>query len=244
MALSPLQKSFLASAGISSILFGIATAPIAFFGSHPIEVQVRNQPVLDTEISDLAGPYLGIAGAVSAALGLSILGVGGWRSAANQSETERTKRFDLEQSLLTREAELERIKFSDARLKAENFDKFMQPEGDSALQHQSTLPEFVPASTPYGVPQSASSTVRQGYDRRGMYAVEATPGATAPYLYTANAKTAEHLGASTVSKGGSYAATRDHHDGADTQIEAVMDQLRDLMTRVESLQTDSEKIVA
>lgn len=132
MTLSPLQKSFLSSVCVSSALFAATTVPLAMFRSQPVEVQLQNRPVFESELSDLTGPYLGIAGTFSLALGAGILGISGWRSAARKSEADEAKSSELERNLLAYQAELERIKFSDARLKAQDLDAFLEPQAEPA----------------------------------------------------------------------------------------------------------------
>lgn len=132
MTLSPLQKSFLSSVCVSSALFAVTTVPLAMFRSQPVEVQLQNRPVFESELSDLTGPYLGIAGAFSLALGAGILGMSSWRLAASKSEADEAKSSELERNLLAYQAELERIKFSDARLKAQDLDAFLEPQAQPA----------------------------------------------------------------------------------------------------------------
>ena len=128
MTLSPFQKALVSSVCVSSAVFTIATVPLAMFRSQPVEVQVQNEAVFASELNALAGPYVGVAGALSLALGAGILGVSGWRLAATKSEAEQAKSSDLQRDLMASQAELERIKFSDARLKAQGLEAFLGGE--------------------------------------------------------------------------------------------------------------------
>lgn len=267
MSLSPLQKSLLLSVSVSSVLFGVSTVPLALFNSLPVEVQVRNQPVFEDEMNALAGPYLGVAGAVSAALGVGILGMSGWRSAASKTEHEQTARADLEKNLLACKAELERIKFSDARLQMEKLGDFLQPEL-APLPNQQMIPAYqapnaVPAQ-PYEVVQNhvqglhyaLGSAAAHGPanggtaihpQRHGGYAAVDAPQPHKPHLYTANAQVAEHLGASSVAKAAVPVASAANHaseQAPDKQIEAMLQQMHDLMVRVESLRAGNTNQMA
>ena len=140
MTLSPFQKALLSSMCVGSAVFTAATLPLAIFRSQPVEVQVRNESIFSSELSALAAPYLGIAGVFSTAVGVGILGVSGWRSAARKSEDEQAKSSKLQKSLLDYQVELERIKFSDARLTAQNLGTFLEPQNASSPQAIAAVP--------------------------------------------------------------------------------------------------------
>lgn len=268
MSLSPMQKSILLSTSVSSVLFGVSTVPLALYSSSPLEVQFRNQPVFDNEMKALAGPYLGLAGTVSVALGVGFLGMSGWRSAATQSETEKSKRSDLEKHLLACKAELERIKFSDARLQTEKLGDFLQPERVPAPQRQSAPARAVSPSsyqvisspTPnrsHGIagnhslaaanpPRHPAATTFQPQGA-GMHTAGTVtePQPTKPQLYTANAQVAQHLGASPITKAATPKPPAQQADmGSEREIQVMLKQLSDLMARVESLQDGGANQVA
>lgn len=146
MTLSPLQKSFVSSLCVGSTVFTAAAVPLAVFGSQSVEVQMQNQPVFASEMRALAGPYLGLAGTFSAAVGAGIMGMSGWRLAARRSEADKAKSSELERSLLAYQAELERIKFSDARLKAQALEAFLeQDQVPNSSEASAPMPAAAPA---------------------------------------------------------------------------------------------------
>lgn len=273
MSLSPLQKSLLTSASIGSVLFGILTIPLAAYRSLPVEVNIRNQPVFENELNALAGPYLGVAGTVSVALGIGILGISGWQAAGTQSEVEKAKRSELERNLIACKAELERIKFSDARLQNEKLGDFLQPEHPPVTQqHQASTPQPVYHEMP-----AQACAVVQGQQYLEHYRPTASnhrpaPTQTVPssavsyslpgeaptaqpsssssraHLHTTNAQVAANLATAPIS----YEPTASENFPADNHVEAnseqnlqvMLTQLHELMARVESLQTEKTNPMA
>jgi hypothetical protein len=266
MSLSPLQKSLLASASVGSVIFGVSTIPLAANSSLPVEVKVRNQPVFEDEMNALAGPYLGVAGTVSIAVGIGILGMSGWRSAASHSESEKVKRSELEKNLLACKAELERIKFSDARLQNEKLGDFLQPEPARALQQHQTVPsQQMPQGMPsqsYAVIQDQQYVVHQPAASvqsptaspnptklggshaftREMQVAQVPEHSSRSHLYTTNAQVAQNLGAASIGHQPHAAqSTLANHVlevDSDPNMQAMVRQLHDLMARVESLQAE------
>lgn len=237
MALSPLQKSLLASTCVSSVLFAVSTAPLAFFNSLPIEVQVRNQSFFSGEVNDLAGPYLGITGAISVALGAGILGISGWRSASNRIESEKGKNTELERNLLSCKAELERIKFSEARLKTEHLEEFL--EAKPFPQRQAAPAYHVSAVTtpaPYELAHSRTGISHQPSQQSNGHQ---------PYKILASTERTVSSQPVELDRNGSRASLSPNREkAADNQLEVVLDQIRDLMERVESLQAENSDQVA
>lgn len=137
MPLSPLQKALLSSLCISGAVFTVSTAPLAMYRSQSLQVQVQNESVFAAELDALAGPYIGIASAISLLIGAGVLGISGWRTAAKESEVEQARAAELERNLLASKAELERVKFSEARLKAQGLEGFL--ETDAAVMPPSSL---------------------------------------------------------------------------------------------------------
>ncbi|MBE7383499.1 MAG: hypothetical protein F6J95_019040 [Leptolyngbya sp. SIO1E4] len=186
MTLSPLQKALVSSVCVSGALFTATTVPLAMFRSQPVEVQVQNQPVFESELNALAGPYLGVAGTFSVALGASILGMTGWRLAASKSEAEQAKSSELKRDLLAYQAELERIKFSDARLKAQDLEAFLEPHQSAGIQ-PAAMPIHQQAAAP--VVQHNSSTVRNtvlAAEKKPLTAVPTPQGSEPQTLHNAN----------------------------------------------------------
>lgn len=242
MALSALQKSLLMSFSAGSILFGVSTVPLALFRSLPIEVQVSEQVVFENEVNALAGPYLGITGAVSAALGFGILGLSGWRSSAAKAEHEQEKRSQLENHLLASKAELERVRFSDARLAAEQLDGFLKPQSQTISEPQPMLEKSFWNRTNA---KNYEVIASHGYEHPGNGFTNSAPQtAAASDTYQrqsdiASSKEAQNSEPTKLSRG------EHSEERLEQEIKSVLGQLNDLVARVESIQgADQAQIAA
>ncbi|WP_346291431.1 hypothetical protein [Sphaerothrix gracilis] len=219
MTLSSLQKTFISSLCVSGALFTIATAPLAIFRSQPIEVQMQNQSIFSSELNALTGPYLGVAGAFSLAIGSGILGINGWRLAATQSEVEKEKSSKLERSLSSYQAELERIKFSEARLKAQNLEDFLEPQPAPVAQLAATPASRFSSATVSEAPlveptAVAVSSDAISHDPKTLTMVPKIEGADLPSRSTQSA-------------------------ASENQIDLLLHQLQDLATQVEHLRANN-----
>lgn len=146
MTTSPLSKAFFISACIGGSLFAVANAPLALWKSQTVQVQVQNRVVFESELNDVSGPYLGIAGALSGAVGLGIFGVTGWRFAATKIEEEEARKTQLEKDLQTHEARLEQLTFSDTRLQAGGLESFLEKRDTPVVQSASVILPKAPLS--------------------------------------------------------------------------------------------------
>jgi hypothetical protein len=239
----------------------------------PVEVNVRNQPVFENELNALAGPYLGVAGTVSVALGIGVLGISGWRAAGSQSEVEKAKSSELERNLLACKAELERIKFSDARLQNEKLGDFLQPEHPpvpqprqaitpqpihrgmpapayAVVQGQQYLEHHRPtASNPSAAPTPAMPSYAASHSfPRETHEAWSSSSSSRAHLHTTPAQVAANLGAvpNNQQPTASDNLPANNHVEADSEqnLQAMLTQLHDLMARVESLQAENTSQMA
>lgn len=128
MGQSSFAQSLLAATCVTGVMFSVAALPFAALKSNVINVELQNQPIFNSELQYLAAPYLSVTGAMSVAVGVGIFGVLGWRNSARKLVSAEASKSDLTKNLATYQAELERIKFSDARLRTQNLSGFLQPE--------------------------------------------------------------------------------------------------------------------
>lgn len=261
MKLSTLQKSLALSVCVSGSLFAIAALPLAALRYQPVEVQLQNKPIFESELNAVAGPYLGIAGAFSAAIGGGILGMGGWRSAARRSEAEKAKSSELERNLSAYQAELERIKFSEARLRAANLETFLAPQHTPTAQ-----PALNPAyqATPESVRllENSASVIQQelpGSEKRSLAVVSsgrsdesqvasgnqakfASQGILGQVMYQLEEPATQDI---TIQTTASTTHAVEHPEKAsENQLELVLHQLRDLTAQVEGLQAGGSRQAA
>ncbi len=164
MSQSPFARSLFISACASGVVFSIATVPFSMFKSNIIGVQLQNRDVYSAELKYLAGPYLALAGGMSAAVGLGVFGLIGWRQSARKVAGAESERQDVLRSLAVYQAELERMKFSEARLRSQNLSAFLSPELDSTVVQSSGSPETVPVDAS----SRAASETQSSYSHIGL----------------------------------------------------------------------------
>jgi hypothetical protein len=128
MSQSSFAHSLLASTCVTGIIFSATALPFAALKSNVVNVELQNQPIFSSELQYLAAPYLAVAGGMSVAVGVGVFGVLGWRHSARKLSTIESNKAELTKTLAVHQAELERIKFSDARLRNQNLSAFLQPE--------------------------------------------------------------------------------------------------------------------
>ncbi|MFH7242239.1 MAG: hypothetical protein ACHWZW_05240 [Spirulina sp.] len=146
MSQSSFAQSLLASTCVTGIIFSATALPFAALKSNVVNVEIQNQPIFTSELQYLAAPYLAVAGGVSAAVGVGVFGILGWRSSARKLSNTVATNADLSKSLDVHKAELERIKFSEARLRTQDLSQFLQADSTSWAASPAPRPTRVPKS--------------------------------------------------------------------------------------------------
>lgn len=127
MSQSPFARSLFVAACVSGAIFSATAAPLAIFKANTVGFELQNRTIYSSELKYLAGPYLALAGGVSAAIGLGTFGLMGWRQSSRKLAGIESARQALAHDLAVHQAELERIKFSEARLRNANLNTFLYP---------------------------------------------------------------------------------------------------------------------
>lgn len=184
-----LSRCLLSSAVLAGAVFCGTTLPLASFGSKPVTVQFEEKPVFVGKVEEFAGPYLGLATAISLAVGVSSLATAGWRHSSRKLNQVQAQMSTLKQQLSEKEALLEDLKFSDQRLSAAGLEFFLK-EDDEAQQLPQTA-SIASFSANTAVPSVvAGSEVRSPEAHYVVVGTEQPSGqATHPALLTSEAQT-------------------------------------------------------
>lgn len=134
MSQSPFARAFITSAFVAGAVFTASTFPLAMTKSKVVDIELQNQTIFSSEMKDLSAPYLAFSAAFSVALGFGIFGIMGWQHAVRKLAKFEGNSSDLAHELAIHRAELERIKFSESRLKAQNLSEFL-PASHSFRSH-------------------------------------------------------------------------------------------------------------
>lgn len=146
MSQSSFAQSLFASACVTGVIFSATALPFAALKSNVVNVEIQNKPVVSSELQYLAAPYLAVAGGVSVAVGVGVFGILGWRNSARKLSSTAATNADLSKTLSAHQAELERIKFSEARLRTQDLSQFLQPDP--------TWPAPLPTAPSHPLPSS------------------------------------------------------------------------------------------
>lgn len=249
MTTSPIQRALIPAACIAGSVFAISTAPLAMYRSEVVEVELQNQSLFTAEVRDLAAPYLGTVGVVSAAIGASIMGFSGWRQSARKSEVAESKLSSLQREMLAQQVELEKVKFSESRLRSQQLDAFLAPAPEDAVHR----PPIAAMPTRTAQPSAAAASKAQ--------AAAPKVAETIPYVSYPQQTNSAAIGINAVkekatmalSAAQSYASYSRPNDVvgeelADapkgTQLEQLLNQLKELTSQVEELRTSKPNQMA
>jgi hypothetical protein len=154
---SPLKKYLLPALVIPSAVFGISTLPLAVLSSQQVAVQVQDEPVFQGQLREIASPYLVLATAVSAAIGVAGVAVIGWKQSTSKSAELEEQLSEKQQALKHKEVQLEELKLSAALLTAQGLDSFVELESAveplqavvlQPIEEPQPLPSIVPLEAP------------------------------------------------------------------------------------------------
>jgi hypothetical protein len=247
MTTSPIQRALIPAVCIAGSVFAASTAPLAMYRSEVVEVELQNQSLFTAEVRDLAAPYLGTVGVMSAAIGASIMGFSGWRQSARKSEAAESKLSSLQREMLAQQVELEKVKFSESRLRSQQLDAFLAPAPEEA--HRPPI-----AAMPTRMAQTSPAPMAKAQ-------AAPKPAAAVPYVsYPQQAAAAavelnpvKDKAMMALSAAQSYASYSRPNDvvGEDTteapkgtQLEQLLNQLKELTNQVEELRTSQPNQMA
>ncbi|MGJ3246061.1 MAG: hypothetical protein ACFE0I_08310 [Elainellaceae cyanobacterium] len=124
-----IPRYLLSSSMLSGAVFCASTLPMAALDSKPVTIQVEDDPVFVGQLKELAGPYLGLATAASLGMGVMSLTMLGWSQSSGRLSQSKDEIAKLQKELRDRDALVERLKFSDARLEASGLESFIEDDG-------------------------------------------------------------------------------------------------------------------
>jgi len=128
MTCSTVNKFVLTPVVISAAVFAALSLPLAVLGKKPIAIQLQQEPVFQGQLRDIATPYLGLASAMSVGAGIASVALTGWRFSSRKSSQAEAQLLELEQNLKAKEAQLEALKLSEARIEASLLSGFVDEE--------------------------------------------------------------------------------------------------------------------
>lgn len=201
-----IAHGLISSAILSGIVFAASTLPLGLFGAEPITLKIGDRPTFSGRFEELATPYLTFATLLSLGIGVTATSILGWQSSSQRLEQAEERLTALKQQLEEKEALLEHFKFSDQKLQSTGLSFFLESDAASSQ------------SAPVVQKQTAN-----GDDRHHTYfnsvnlhsqvnkqEADRVSGPLSPDLSTYNLKD-------------------------ETQVEALLDNLKQVMSQIEKL---------
>ncbi|MEQ9355285.1 hypothetical protein [Coleofasciculus chthonoplastes] len=121
-------KFILTPVALSAAVFATLTLPLNLFGSKPVTVQVQEEPLFFGELKDFAPQYLGVAGLLSAGMGLTSVAMMGWQQSNRKSAVVEQKLAQLTQTLDEKQKLLDNIRSSQSQLDASGLQNWLDKQ--------------------------------------------------------------------------------------------------------------------
>lgn len=203
------SQSLISSTVVAGVTFCAAALPLVALNSDAVTVQVNDEPVFVGQFRDVAGPYVGIAMAVSLGVGAVHLATQGWRESGSKLSEAEDEITRLKQQLKEEVARVEAIQFSERKLETVGLSAFLdEAEPRASAPAQQIQPNPAQVARP----------------RRQLAAATTMPAAQAFHGYAASTPNALQPSAPQPVE-------------AEAQpLDDLMSQLKHVMTQVERLQ--------
>ncbi|MEQ9552640.1 MAG: hypothetical protein RIM23_23870 [Coleofasciculus sp. G3-WIS-01] len=130
-------KFILTPVAISATVFAALTLPLNLFGSKPVTIQVQEEPIFFGELKEFAPQYLGVAGLLSAGVGLTSVAMMGWQKSSRKSAEVEQELAKLAQNLEDKQKLLDKIRSSQSQLDASGLQNWLDKQ---TTQSTSTTP--------------------------------------------------------------------------------------------------------
>ena len=241
MSVSLLKNPVLPATVLAGAVFSSLTVPLAVFGSGPVDIQLNQEPVFSGTIKDLAAPYVGVVGILSIGTGIAGVAIAGWQQSSRKSGRVEAKLSSLQRQLNEKELQLEAAMLSEQRLEASGLDFFLQDD---------TVPDAVPsvktAKSKSGVTnaQLPVANTRVKYTHVVHPASELEPNQADVQSVVSTLAAAQAFLSFNRSNGvvqaGSDSQSMVNEPPANTSLQALQEQLKQIMSQVETLRNSLE----
>jgi hypothetical protein len=240
MSVSLLKNPVLPATVLAGAIFSSLTVPLAVFGSGPVDIQLNQEPVFSGTIKDLAAPYVGVVGILSIGTGVAGVAIAGWQQSSRKSGQVEAKLSNLQRQLEEKELQLEAAMLSEQRLEASGLDFFLQDDTVShavpAKTTESKL-SMTNAQLPVADARVKSTQVVQPAielepNQADVQSVVSTLAAAQAFLSFNRSNGSAQVGNDSQSMVKALPA--------DTSLQALQDQLKQIMSQVETLRSSLE----
>jgi type II secretory pathway pseudopilin PulG len=123
-----LAHGLLSSVVLSGVVFAASTLPLGLFGAEPVTLKIGERPTFSGRLEELATPYLALTTILSLGIGVAATSLLGWQASSQKLSQTEEQLASLKQQLQEKEALVEHFKFSDQKLQATGLDFFLESE--------------------------------------------------------------------------------------------------------------------
>ncbi|PSB26801.1 hypothetical protein [Stenomitos frigidus] len=242
MSVSPLKNPVLPAAVLASAVFSSLTVPLAVLGSGPVDIQLNQEPVFSGTIKDFAAPYVGVVGILSIGAGVAGVAIAGWQQSSRKSGQVEAKLSSLQRKLEAKELQLQAAMLSEQRLEASGLDFFLEDETrpEAALLATATPPRVSVTQAKAPVNQTRISQAQSLQPAIDPEQTQATAQSVVSTLAAAQAflSFTRSNGSMLPSDDGQLMAKK--LPAANTSLQELQDQLKQIMSQVETLRYSLE----
>lgn len=228
------SRCLLSSTLLAGAVFSAATLPLTALGSKSVTIQLEEQPVFIGQVKEMAGPYLGLATAISLGAGIVSLATAGWQQSSRKMSQTEEQMSSLKQQLQENKALIESLKYSDARLEASGLEYFLDDPQPVVAPVNASV-QYTPAE--YTVMRSATTEpqLAADFDAPAQSASEPVSQQTKVQAATAMASAQAFMGfARPTATAEAEAIAADQTENS-TQLDELLNHLKQVMSQIEQL---------
>lgn len=171
-------KFLVAPVAISAAVFATLTLPLNLFGSKPVTVQVQEEPLFFGELKEFAPQYLGVAGFLSAGVGLTSIAMMGWQQSNRKSAVVEQKLARLSQTLEEKQKLLDNIRSSQSQLDASGLQNWLDKQATQLTNTPVSQDTLTPSSSnaiEQDTPELAEVSLQAALEEQTPSTVNAAP---------------------------------------------------------------------
>lgn len=257
-------KFILTPVAISATVFAALTLPLNLFGSKPVTIQVQEEPIFFGELKEFAPQYLGVAGLLSAGVGLTSVAMMGWQKSSRKSAEVEQELAKLAQNLEDKQKLLDKIRSSQPQLDASGLQNWLdkqttQSTSTTPLQDIQTLLSLEPEApeTEVSLQTLLEQQVSPTADSASVDMTEAQPQVepqviNEPSITSAQANSMQALAASLASAqavfGNTPAQNAQPSSTTTSEVEKIDHQLEQMMAQIiymrQALQSNQQAVTS
>lgn len=248
-------KFLVAPVAISAAVFATLTLPLNLFGSKPVTVQVQEEPLFFGELKEFAPQYLGVAGFLSAGVGLTSIAMMGWQQSNRKSAVVEQKLARLSQTLEEKQKLLDNIRSSQSQLDASGLQNWLDKQATQLTNTPVSQDTLTPSSSnaiEQDTPELAEVSLQAALEEQTPSTVNAAPVdvietqrqlepqvVSEPSITSAQVNSMQALAASLASAQAVFgnAPTQESQPSSQTpcEVEKIDHQLEQMMAQIVSM---------